>query len=72
MRSKLAMGELWRDTVTVARAKLAPWDASKAAARTTLAGLVCPSDLAALTIEDIDPLRAAVHLQVAMAAGSGA
>ena len=52
MRGKIGMGELWRDAVTVACAKLAAWDETKAAAaRAALAGSRCPFDLAALATD---------------------
>ncbi len=73
MRGKLVMSDLWRDAVTVACAKLAAWDESEAAsAKTALAGLVCPFDLAALTTEDFDALGAVAKLQAVMAADRGA
>lgn len=72
MHSKIGMGELWRDAVTVACDKLAAWDETKAeAARSALAGSTFPFDLASLATEEFAVSQAVARLQAATRAGAG-
>jgi hypothetical protein len=70
MGRRFSMDDLWRDAITVACAKLAAWDETKAAtARAALAESNCPFDLAALTTEEFDAPQAVACLQAAAPAG---
>lgn len=72
MRGKIGMGDLWRDAVIVACARLDAWDETKAAAaRAALAGSACLFDLAALAMEEFDVSQAVARLQAATRAGTG-
>jgi hypothetical protein len=72
MRSKIGMDDLWRDAVTVACAKLAAWDETKAeAARSVLAGSNCPFDLAMLGTEEFAVPVAVARLLAVARAGAG-
>ena len=70
MRARLDMASVWRNGLELATAKLAEWDASKAAAVSRLAGTPCPLTAADFASDQLDIPAAAARIRELLSATS--